>query len=608
MLRQVSARARPGRLPGLLALTAALLLAPIPVVRADPASETPGGVFPASTTGGGAFADAGTAPPLSISDNGRFLAFVSGASNLSPNAPAGDAEVYVKDLATGGVELASRGNGAAGPPAEPEPIGEHPARQIEDAILSADGRYLVFASTAHNLVPGLPLAAEVTEEIFFPHVYRRDLQSGETELVDRVTGAAGPPVAAEARAAAISANGRFVLFDSRVEDLEDPAGSHQEGQPTLYLRDLQTGTTTAVGRATDAGGQPGALADQGSLDGDITPDGRYILFSSTATNLDPRANGFFQVYRRDLQSGQTVAVSVSNPTASAPDGALGDGESFEPIFLGADGCRVAFVALGADNLYEGGGAPPASATYVRDLCAAPPRTTLASLDSSGGPFAEAVPAGADGAGVLLLKAAGPAEASHLYLRDLGAGTTTLLDRAGATGPIADQGVEGGALADNGCRAAFSSGADNLTPDPPPASGSSLQLQVYVRQLGPCAAPGETGGGGQGQPGSHPADAAGSSAPVPERAARLRILHLGHAALWLRFPAAGRARVRIDPLRGRDEEPAGVGGASLLVRAGGPGAIRVGLPNLSPGRYRLQAKLLGQPARPLTRLLTVAAPG
>lgn len=577
MPHQVSARARL-RLTG-LALAAALLFALIPLARAGAASETPGDTFAVSTAAAGAFANAGTAPPLAISADGRLIVFVSAASNLSPDAPAGVAEVYVKDLDTGAVVLASRADGADGAPAEPKPVGESPVRQIEGALISGDGRYAVFASTARNLAPGvLPLPGE--EDVAFAHVFRRDLTTGKTELVDRVDGEAGSLVAADARLAAVSADGRFVLFDVRVEDLEDPAGAHEEGRPTLYMRNLQTGTTTAVGRTTDAGGEPGALADEGSFDGAITPDGRYVLFSSPATNLDPRANGLFQVYRRDLQTGTTVAVSVANPVPPAADGELSDGEAFEPTFLGPDGCRVAFVAIEAANLFEGVSPPPIVATYVRDLCAHPQGTTLASVDPSGQPFAEGFPVGADAAGHLLLKAAGSGEISHLYLRDLAGAATTLLDRAtGAGGAIANQPLEGGALAANGCRAAFTSGADNLTPQPPPASGSALQLQAYARQLAPCGPVAEE--------------------PEPEdpqvHPLSVRVASIGPRRLWLRFSAAGTATVRVKRVLGHRRLRLV---RTLRARARRPETVKLRFRPLPPGRYRFLIVPASQGARHL----------
>lgn len=554
--------ARTLRRAGALAAPLLLALGLGLVAHARAASETPADTFAVSLTPTGAFADSGTAPPVSISDDGRYVAFVSSATNLSPDAPAGDAEAYVKDLTTGAVTLVSRASGAAGAAAAPEAIGEHPVAQIGSAVISGNGRYVAFASSAHNLVPGLPLASEVSEEFFLDHVYRRDLQTGETVLVDRADGAAGAIAPAEARLSSISDDGSRIVFGSRTEDLEDPGGPHAEGSETQYVRDLQAGTTTAVGRASDEGGKTGALAAEGSFEGQLTPDGRFLVFSSFSANLSPAANGLFQIYRRDLQSGETVLVSRANPTTAAPQGEASDGEAFEPTFVGGDGCRVAFTALEAPDLFEGGKAP-ITATYLRDLCSSPPRTALLSVDEVGQPFEEAVPVGADKGGTeVLLKAAAAGAQSHLYLRDLAAGTTTRLDRASGAGALGDEGIELGALAGGGCRAVFTSTATNLTPEAPPTGGSIQQPQAFARQLTPCALP--------SQPEDEP----------PPFSIGVRLITARR--LWLDFDAAASAQVKVQRLLAHHRRRLV---RSFRATAGGAETVKLRFRPLPRGVYR-----------------------
>ena len=113
-------------------------------------------------------------------------------------------------------------------------------------------------------------------------------------LVDRVTGEGRhDPRRGQPHAEAISADGRYVLFGDDVEDLENPAGAHETGIETVYVRDMQAGTTTAVSRAN---GPTGAIANEESQAYSISPDGRYVPFESSATNLVPR-NGI-QYLRR----------------------------------------------------------------------------------------------------------------------------------------------------------------------------------------------------------------------------------------------------------------------------------------------------------------------
>jgi Tol biopolymer transport system component len=553
-------------------------------VAAAPA-PAPNETFAVSVDAAGAFADAGTGQAISLSDDGRLVAFTSASQNLSPDAPAEPRQAYVKDLEDGALRLVSRADGAAGEPAD-EPRDE--ARVgVERPLISPDGRFVAFDTPADNLVTDLGGGGGE-----FPrHVYRRDLLSGETVLVDRVNGADGAPSPVESRLTGISADGRYVVFVSETEDLEDPGGSHDPGNETVYVRDLVAGTTVAAGRASDSGGFPGPLAEQGSFEGAISRDGRYVLFTSFSANLDPDANGLSQVYRRDTETGETILVSRSSATAAAPDGEASDGETFEPTFVGESDCRVVFTGFEADNLSPG--PAPVLGVYLRDLCASPQTTELISLDDQGAPFEEATFAGASGDGSRILIAALPPNPRHLYLREPPGGGTTLVDRAsGADGVAGDGEVAAAALAADGCRAAFTSAADNLTPQAPP-SGSSNLLQVYARQLGGCEAPAPSppppGGGGSG--GQPPA-----TAPV-----ELRVLGLSRARLRLWFSAPATALLRIRRRSGGGHWRL-VGERTVEAAAAGP--LAVALPRLRPGRYRLAIRLLLAGVQPQIRFLSV----
>jgi hypothetical protein len=445
-----------------------------------------------SVTPNGGFADPGTGATPSISDDGRYVVFTSAAENLFTAAapdlggvtPAGVREVYLKDLDTGRLALVSRADGTGGQAAN-EPNG---GEGIGRAIISGDGRYAIFASYAGNLVSGLP-EEEPGEEL---HVYRRDLQSGETVLVDRVTGANGTILSREARAEAISDDGRYVVFGAAVGDLEDPAGEHEWAESnaqTVYVRDMQTGTTTAVSRAA---GVAGETANKSSTATSISPDGRFVAFQSSATNLalGSSPNGSRQVYLRDLQDATTTLVS------QGPNGEVGDEASAEGTLLGADGCKVAFESAATNVFPQAQAAAPQ--IYLRDLCATPASTTL--LSRANGEGGAPVGAGdsenppsvlgssANGSEAIFAASLQTLEGSarHLYLRDPLSGQTTLLDRAGgAEGAIADGDVEQAAISANGCRVAFATTATNLSATPPPTNGHPSE--IYVRELAPCAA-------------------------------------------------------------------------------------------------------------------------
>lgn len=459
-------------------LTIVVLICGVLCASAHAASdETPGDTFPASTSLSGAFAGQGTGESPSISADGRYVAFISDAQNLGEHGPTGVQEAYVKDLHTGEVKLVSRANGPEGEPAN-EP-GE--GTGVENVSISGDGRCVIFTSAASNLVSGLP-PAELEEHPL--HVYTRDLQTGETVLVDRVTGKQGAILGERgANAEAISQNGHYVLFRDGVEDLEDPAGSHEPGVRTVYVRDIQTATTTAISRAT---GPSGELANEPSRGTSISPDGRYVAFESPATNLvtGMRSNAVPQVYLRNLQTDTTTLASAT------PTGEPANGASEEPLLVGD--CQVAFSSH-ATNLYLYEAAPVLTPeVYLTDLCSNPATATLVSRadGQNGAPAGEgnaAIPIahGASSNGRYILFTAlseltgEPAgQQAHLYLRDLSTGLTTLIDRQSTTkGEPAKGNPEGAALSANGCRAAFATQASNL--------GESMLRETYIHNLTPC---------------------------------------------------------------------------------------------------------------------------
>lgn len=549
-----------------------LLLLPALCGSARAASETPGDTFPVSATAAGALAETGVGQGVAISADGRVVAFVSASANLSSDATAWD-QAYVTDLESGEVTLASRADGAGGQPAE-EPRGNG----VERVYLSADGRYLAFETSAENLSPDLPSPPAIA----VTHVYRRDLATGQTELVDRVDGPGGEVLPTEARVLAISAAGDLVAFADRAEGLAEPANV-QPGEETVYVRDFATATTTEV-------------AAEGAEETAFSRDGRYLLFTSPATGLSPEANGDYQVYRRDLQTGETVLVSRGNPTGPAPEGEPADGEAFEASFVGASDCRVAFLAVGTSDLIASG-EDPAEGIYLRDLCATP-STTLVTRREDGEPFKEVFwPSTTDRGQIAFEGENSFPEARHLYLWEPGTGATTLLDRkSGAAGEPAGRAVAGGArVAAGGCRALFVTEAENLLPGEPSLVGAP---QAFVRQLAPCKAPPTPERGSS--PDGNPAQASSAAPSGPARARSITVSGLGRHALWLAFDGAGRARVRIQALW-----PNGRGNWKLVrsftVGASAPGVVRTALPRLAPGRYRLKLRLQGDPDNPTLTL-------
>ena len=207
-------------------------------------------------------------------------------------------------------------------------------------ILSEDGRLVLFASTANNLAPAtnnIPLQAPLYTCL---NVYLRDRASNTTTLVSvNLTGTGGGD--RDAWPAGISTNGQFALFESA-------AGSFVAGDTNnasdVFVRDLVNGTTILVSANTNGVGGNGD-----SYSSVMTPDGRYVAFTSAASDLVAGdTNVIPDVFVRDLQSGTTRRVSVGAMSA----GATAFANTSDSPAITPDGRYVAFYSL-ATNLVPG---------------------------------------------------------------------------------------------------------------------------------------------------------------------------------------------------------------------------------------------------------------
>lgn len=215
------------------------------------------------------------------------------------------------------------------------------------AIISADGRYVLFASAAENLVQSTNDIPAPPLQPHYLNVFLRDRTNGTTKLVSaNLTGNSGN---GDSLPAGISANGRFALFESAASDL---VVGDSNGAGDVFLRDVINGTTLRVSVAANGGSANGP-----SRNAVMTPDGRYVTFVSTATNLVAGDNnGIPDVFVRDVQSGITTLVST-NARGAFP--ASSDLASITP-----DGRCVAFYSS-ATNLVSGVTTSPE--IYARDL-------------------------------------------------------------------------------------------------------------------------------------------------------------------------------------------------------------------------------------------------
>ena len=251
-------------------------------------------------------ADFGSYVP-SISNDGRFVAFESTSPNLVPGDTNAATDVFVRDRVAGTTARISV-----------DETGAQASGLSYLAMMSADGRYIAFNSSAPDLVPG--------DTNGVPDVFRKDLLTGQIERIS--VGDGGQESAASSQSAAIyffSADGRFATFDNAGDDLT-PGDSN--GLSDLYIRDIDAGTTRLVTTAHDGG-----PSDGGSFFGSIAAGGRYVAFQSDATNLVAGDdNGSTDLFLHDALTGSTTRLShgldgvesngVSSTATIAPDGRI----------------------------------------------------------------------------------------------------------------------------------------------------------------------------------------------------------------------------------------------------------------------------------------------
>jgi Tol biopolymer transport system component len=404
-----------------------------------------------------------------MSPDGRFILFASAATDLvshgtidAPPVLPAPLNAYLRDGVAATTRLLSvNAAGTGGGNGDSFPMG-----------VSTNGRYALFESSATDLV------ANDTNKA--ADVFLRDLETGATLLVSAATnGAVGN---AGSRSAVMTPDGRYVAFVSEAVDL---VAGDTNGMADVFVRDMREGTTRLVSVGARSRAELYANASESPL---ITPDGRRVVFFSSATNLvatvPPGARGsvYGEIYLRDLVEDTTTWVSAGalpalrsvtgaadaisfNHTASE-DGRyvayqattsqqkgpaiilrydlmtgatdlvhtnaaalVGRPEDFHNLDISADGRWVAFVASVSQTV--------GVTTSVRVWDAATGKSVLASGDRDGripdgstadlpaiDPTGRYVAFWSDAEGLVTNRLAGP---GHVYVRDLTAGLTLLVD-------------------------------------------------------------------------------------------------------------------------------------------------------------------------------------
>jgi hypothetical protein len=264
-----------------------------------------------------------------LSSDGRYVTFLSDATTLASNAVTSGQHIYRRDLQTATTVLVDADTNNAG---SEDQTGTIPS-------MSADGQSVTFSAMDGGLVNGdnnnasdvfLWNAAAGTNVLISAHNPSVGFQSGN------LSSTLGP--------ISVGGNGGLVAFASYASNLTP---NDFNGDADVFIHNLPAGSNILVSVGLDGNSGLGGP----SLNPVISADGRYVTFISGATNLVAGdTNGAVDVFRRDLQLGNTALVSVNSSGAS-----LGNGEASFPV-ASRDARYIAFAcrtnnSSGTTNLF-----------------------------------------------------------------------------------------------------------------------------------------------------------------------------------------------------------------------------------------------------------------
>jgi Tol biopolymer transport system component len=270
-----------------------------------------------------------------ISADGAVVAFQSKATDLDPavNDDNGREDIYVADVDSGAVEFASIKFGDAANQFAGQPS------------ISADGDLVAFTAEATSepgVNPSLPI---------LPRIFVRDLSDGS--LIEVSVSADGQNFAnASSLRPDISADGAFVVFDSLADNLLTTADANPFAD--VYIKSLVDGSIRLV--STDADGNQGFDTMRNAT---VSGDGRFVAFETEFGMVDGDTNGTWDIYLKDMQTGELQLVSESEA------GILGDGAS-HGASISDDGRLIAFRSA-AGNLVDGDGNGDGFDVFVKNV-------------------------------------------------------------------------------------------------------------------------------------------------------------------------------------------------------------------------------------------------
>lgn len=274
------------------------------------------GLYELVVTGAGGVPADQDCSPVDASTDGRFVLFLSDATNLGPVHQNNMTDLFLRDLQFSTTERVSWTAAGA------EPDGSSGRGSLSD-----DGRFVVFDSEATDM---LPLDNNQVQDVFL-----RDLALSTTVLLSGSIG--GGFANGASYSPQISIDGRYVMFLSQASDL---VPGDTNGKQDLFRVDLQAGGITRIVLG------PGGVEPNGDvLTFSMSQSGELVAFDSLATNLTGQACGPQEIYVRDMVNDFLARVS------GVPGGPLPDAICYNPTMSGDSGWVTYLTA--ANNIDPG---------------------------------------------------------------------------------------------------------------------------------------------------------------------------------------------------------------------------------------------------------------
>ena len=236
---------------------------------------------------------------MHISEDGNIVAWLSYSRSIVSGDAGSGQGLYIKNVQTGATAVADLNLG-----------GSHGWVADSRFALSRTGRYVAFSSSDTNMVTSPSIPSSPVQA----HIYLRDNQLGILTLVDQTSSGTLGNVGYGAKPfpVSVSDDGRFIGFFTPATNLLAADNPPTPSYGTYNIKDMQSGKIISPDVVS-----PGTRANSSALDLQASCDGSLMVFGSNATNRTPQDNGKYNTYILDLRNG----YSVTNLTYGANNGA-----------------------------------------------------------------------------------------------------------------------------------------------------------------------------------------------------------------------------------------------------------------------------------------------